>query len=44
MFQHKIDEIFNDMLCVFGTAGDILVIGYDESEADHDAAVDEVLQ
>ena len=30
MFQHKIDEIFNDMLNVFGIADNILVIGYDK--------------
>ena len=30
MFQHKIDEIFNDVLNVFGLADDILVIGYNE--------------
>ena len=29
MFQHKIDEIFNDMPNVFGIADDIFVIGYD---------------
>ena len=43
MFQHKIDEIFNDILNVFGITDDILVIGYDENGADHDAAVHKVL-
>ena len=32
MFQHKIDEIFNDMPNVFGTTDDIFVIGYDKEE------------
>ena len=44
MFQHKIDKIFSDMPNVFGIMDDILVIGYDENEADHDAAVHKVLQ
>ena len=43
MFQHKIDEIFSDMPDKFGIADDILVIGYDENGADHDAAVHKVL-
>ena len=44
MFQHKIDEIFNDMPNVFGIADDILVIGYDKDETDHDKAVYNVLR
>ena len=44
MFQCKIDEIFNDMPNVFGIADDILVIGYDEDGADHDATVHKVLK
>ena len=44
MFQHKKDEIFSDMPNVFGIVDDILVIGYDEDGADHDAAVHKVLQ
>ena len=44
IFQHKIDEIFNDMPNVFGITDDILVIGYDEDGADHDAAVNKVLR
>ena len=43
MFQCKIDEIFSNMHNVFGIAEDILVIGYDENGADHDAAVHKVL-
>ena len=37
MFQCKIEEIFNDMLNVFGIADDI--IGYNKDEAEHDEAV-----
>ena len=44
MFQHKIDEIFNDMVNVFGIADDILVIGYDKDRKDHDEAVYNVLR
>ena len=44
MFQHKIDEIFNDMPNVFGIADDILVIGYDKYGTDHDEAVYKVLR
>ena len=44
MFQWKIDEIFNDMLNVFGIADDILVIGCDKDGADHDEAVYNVLR
>ena len=44
MFQHKIDKIFNDMPNVFGITDDILVIGYNEDETDHDEAVYNVLR
>ena len=44
MFQHKIDEIFSDMPNIFGIADNILVIGYDEDRADHDATVHKVLR
>ena len=44
MFHCKIDEIFNDILNVFGIAGDILVVGYDKHESDHDKAVYKVLR
>ena len=43
MFQCKIDKIFSDMPNIFGIADDILVIGYDDNGADHDAAVHKVL-
>ena len=44
MFQHKIDEIFNDMPNVFGIADDVLVVGYDEDGIDHNEAVYNVLR
>ena len=43
MFQHKIDKIFTDVPNVFGIVNDILVIGYEKNEADHDAVVHKVL-
>ena len=36
VFQRKIDEIFKDLLNVFGIADDILVIGYERDGKDHD--------
>ena len=44
MCQHKINEIFNDMLNVFGIADDILVIVHDEDGTDHDKAVNNMLK
>ena len=44
MFQCKIDEIFSDMPNVFGIVDNILVIGYNNNGADHDAVVHKVLQ
>ena len=44
MFQCKIDEIFSDMSNIYGITDDILVIGYDEDGADHDAVVNNVLR
>ena len=44
IFQHKINEIFNDMPNVFGIADDILVIGYNNDGKDHDEAVYNVLK
>ena len=44
MFQRKIDEIFNDMPHVFGTADDILVVQYEDDGGDHDKTVQKVLQ
>ena len=41
MFQHKINETFNDIL---GIADNILVIGYDKDGTDHDETVDRVLK
>ena len=44
MFQHKIDEIFNNMPNVFGIEDDILVIGYDEDGTDYNEAVYNMLR
>ena len=44
MFQHEIDETFNDIPNVFGIADDILVIGYDKDRTDHDKTVNKVLK
>ena len=44
MFQHKIDKIFSVMPKMFGIIEAILVIGYNENEADHDAAIHKVLR
>ena len=44
MFQCKIDEIFSDMPNVFGIADNILVIGYNKDEVDHDTTVHKVIQ
>ena len=35
IFQKKIDGLFNEMPNVFGTAGDILIVGSDELERVH---------
>ena len=43
IFQHKIDETFNDIPIVFGITDNILVIGYDKDRTDHDEAVYKVL-
>ena len=44
MFQHKIDEVFNDIPSVFDIADDILVIGYDKDGTDHNRTVYKVLR
>ena len=44
MFQHKKGEKFSDMPNVFGIAGNILVIVYDDDGTAHDAMVHKVLQ
>ena len=35
MFQQRINEIFRDLLNVYGIAGDILIVGYDADSRDH---------
>ena len=44
MFQRKIDDIFKDLPNGFGIAGDILVVGYETDDKDHNETVDRVLQ
>ena len=44
MFQHKIDETFNDIPNVFGIADNTLVIGYDKDGTDHNETVYKVLK
>ena len=44
MFQWKIDKIFNDMPNIFGIVDNILLIGYDKDDADHDDAVYHMLR
>ena len=39
MFQWKIDEIFKDLSNEFGTADDVLVVGYEADGKDHDETV-----
>ena len=36
MFQRKLDEIFKDLPNVFGITDDILVVGCDVCDKDHD--------
>ena len=40
----KIDKIFSDIPNIFDNVDDILVIGNDEDDTDHDAMVHKVLQ
>ena len=35
MFQWKIDEIFKDLPNVFGSADDILIVGYEADSKNH---------
>ena len=44
MFQQNIDEIFNDMQNVFGITDDILGVGYEDDDRDHNKTVQKVLQ
>ena len=44
MFQRKIDESFNDMPNVFGITDDILVVGYEDNDKDHNKTVQKLLQ
>ena len=42
-FQTKIDEIFKELPNVFGIADDILIVGYDDNDRDHDTTLWRVL-
>ena len=35
MFQHKIDEIFKGLPIILGTSDNILIVGYDTDDRDH---------
>ena len=39
MFQRKIDKIFKELPNAFGTADDILVVGYEADGKDHGKTV-----
>ena len=43
MFQWKIDEIFKDLPNVFGITDDILIVGYDNDDKNHDNTLWKVL-
>ena len=44
MFQQNIDEIFKNLLNVFGIAYDILLVGYNENGTDHATTLRQVIQ
>ena len=44
MFQWKTYEIFKDLPNAFGIANDILVVGFDSNDMDHDQMLQKVLQ
>ena len=44
MFQRKTNEIFKGLPNVFGTADDILIVGYDADGTDHDRIMRQVMQ
>ena len=44
MFQHKINEIFNDMPNIFGITDEILAMGYNKDGRGHDEAVYNMLR
>ena len=44
MFQQKIEEIFKDLLILFGIADDILIVGYYADSRDHDRNLRQVMQ
>ena len=44
VFQHKLDSIFLNLDNVMIIADDIMVIGYQEDERDHDKAFTQLLE
>ena len=44
MFQQKIDEIFKDLLNVFGIADDILIVGYEVDGKGDNRTLRQVMQ
>ena len=44
IFQRKLDEIFKELPNKFGIAYDILVVGYNQVDADHDAVLCRLVQ
>ena len=43
MLQKKIDGLLNDIPNVFGIANNILIVGYDADNRDHDKRLEQVL-
>ena len=44
MFQGKIDETFKELPNVFGTAKEILIVGYDEDDINYERTLHRVFQ
>ena len=43
MFPQNIDEIFKEFSKVFGIVDDIIIVGYDANNRDHDKALKRVM-
>ena len=44
MVQQKINKIFKEIPNAFGTAADILIVGYDADDIDHNRPLRHVMQ
>ena len=44
MFQQKLNKIFKDLPNMFGTADDILIVGFMDTGHNHDTALRQVMQ